>query len=214
MSVQLQALADEVFDAAAALDLVAPPWARSAPALASTLAAPGGTNETQAAMVQVFTEISSSSGGGRSQIPSPSGGGQGGGFSILPVQSEEAWVAFEGLLRADAAEPGRTDAATAQVTRLYRWRAANTAHRFYLANDGDRAVARVGLFQHRTTAYLEGLFTHPDFRQRGAGSFLTQAMEAEARAVGCERVALLCTRESGLRAYFERLGFRVVGERS
>lgn len=197
MSVQLQALADEVFEAAAALDLVVPSGMRKVAALAAT----GSRSETRLAMVQVFT-----------QNPFASGGGQGGGLTILGVQGEEGWVAFEGLIRADTAAEGRTDAMTAQLISLYRWRAANTPHRLYLAHDGDRAVAHVGLFQHRSTAYLHALFSHPGFRRRGAGSFLTLAMDSEARAMGCERVVLQCTRDSRLPAYFERLGFRVVGE--
>jgi N-acetylglutamate synthase-like GNAT family acetyltransferase len=204
VSVQLRALADEVFEAAAALDLVVQSGVRSVP----SLTAPGLTNQTELPMVQVFTPDAG-------LLPSPlAGEGQAGGLSILPVRDEEGWAAFVGVISAEAVEQARSDDTTVQLINLYRWRAANTPHRFYLAKDGDHAVACVGLFQHRTTAYLHGLFTHPDFRRRGAGSFLTQAMEAEARAVGCERVALLCTRESGLPAYFERLGFRVVGERS
>jgi GNAT superfamily N-acetyltransferase len=148
------------------------------------------------------------------QFPSPlAGEGQGGGYSILSVQRDEAWGAFEDLIRAGGAEGGWTDAMTAQLIALHRWRATNTPHRFYVAYHGNRAVAHVGLFQHRTTAYLHALFTHRDFRRRGAGAFLTQAMDGEARAAGCERVALQCLRESGLLGYFERLGFRVVGER-
>ena len=163
-------------------------------------------------MVQAFTQIPSRT-GGRTQIASPSGVEQGGGLTMLPVQDEEQWLAFNGLIRAASTEDGGTREMTAQLIALHRWRATNTPHRFYVAYHGDRAVAHVGLFQHRTTAYLHALFTHRDFRRRGAGAFLTQAMDAEARAVGCERVALQCLRESGLPGYFERLGFRVVGER-
>ena len=39
------------------------------------------------------------------------------------------------------------------------------------------------------------------------------AMSAEARNVGCERLTLQCTRDSFLPAYYERLGFRAVGEK-
>ena len=199
MSVQLQALADEVFDAAAALDLVAPPEMHP-------VARHRG--ETRVAMVQTFIPHSGPA------FPSPlAGEGQGRGYSVLPVESGKAWMAFEDLIRVDAAECGWSDAMTAELIALDRWRAANTPHRFYLAVEGDRAVAHVGLFQHRSSAYLHALFTHPDYRQRGAGSFLTLAMASEARSVGCERVVLQCSRESGLPAYFERLGFRTVGER-
>jgi N-acetylglutamate synthase-like GNAT family acetyltransferase len=194
VSVQLQALADEVFDAAVALDLVVPPGIRPAAS---------DRSETRVAMVQTF-----------GAVPSPlAGEGQGGGFSILLVETDEAWMAFERLIRVDAAECGRTDAMIVDLITACRWRAANTAHRFYLALEGDRAVAHVGLFQHRTSAYLHALFTDPEYRGRGAGSFLTVAMDSQARSVGCERVVLQCARESRLPAYFERLGFRAVGER-
>ncbi len=199
MSVQLQALADEVFDAAAALDLVAPPEMRPVARR---------SRQTRVAMVQTFTPHLGP------VVPSGlSGDGQRRRYSVLSVQSAPAWVAFEDLIRVGAAERGWTDATTAQLITLDRWRAANTSHRFYLALEGDRAVAHVGLFQHRWSAYLHALFTHPDDRRRGAGSFLTLAMGAEARSVGCERVVLQCAKESGLPAYFERLGFRGVGER-
>jgi N-acetylglutamate synthase-like GNAT family acetyltransferase len=189
VSVQLQALADEVFDAAAALDLVVPPELRPIVSFGS---------EIQVAMVQAFTEN-----------PSPDGGGKGGGFTILPVRDAEGWAAFERLIHATGAEQGRTH----EMITLFRWRAANTPGRFYLAYHGDRAVAHVGLFQHRSSGYLHALFTHPEYRQRGAGSFLTLAMGSAAHGMGCERVVLQCPRESGLPAYFKRLGFRSVGER-
>jgi GNAT superfamily N-acetyltransferase len=192
VSVQLQALADEVFDAEAAIDLVVPSDLR-------TIAAPG---DTLVAMVQAF-----------SASPSPPGAGQGDGFSLFPARDEQRWLAFKELICADSEEQGRTEQALAELIALYRWRATNTPQHFYLAYHGERAVAHIGLFQHRTTAYLHALFTHPDSRRRGAGSFLTRAMGAEARALGCERVALLCPRDSGLPTYFERFGFRVVGER-
>jgi GNAT superfamily N-acetyltransferase len=100
-----------------------------------------------------------------------------------------------------------------QLNGLYRWRAANTPHYFYLADDGAHAVGHVGLFQHRASAYLHGLYTHPSARRKGAGAALTLAMSAQARVLGCERLTLQCTRDSFLPAYYERLGFRVVGEK-
>ena len=101
----------------------------------------------------------------------------------------------------------------AQLIALYRWRAANTPHHYYLADDGTQTVGHVGLFQHGTNAYLHGLYTHPSARRRGAGAALTLAMSAEARTLGCQRLTLQCTRDSSLPAYYERLGFRAVGEK-
>jgi hypothetical protein len=140
-------------------------------ALNPRLIAAGYTSETRVAMVQVSIPAT----------PSPSGGGQGGGFKILPVASEESWAAFEGLIHADTQEHGWTGPMRAQLIALYRWRAANTPHHFYLADDGTQTVGHVGLFQHGTSAYLHGLYTLPSARRRGAGAALTFAMSAEAR---------------------------------
>jgi len=200
VSVQLDALAAEVFEAAAALDLPAPPELRAAAALGPSVGAPGAT-QRRVAMVQVFNEI-----------PSRAGGPPAAGFTLVPVRDDSAWMACAELIRLDVAEAGGTAEMTAGLISLNRWRASNTPPGFYLAYQGDRAVAFVGLFQHRTSAYLHSLFTEPNVRSRGAGSFLTRAMNAEARSIGCERVVLQCTPESRLPAFFERLGFRAVGE--
>jgi len=172
-------------------------------ALNPRLVGAGYNSETRVAMVQVSLP----------STPSASGGGQGGGFKILPVESEESWAAFERLIHADTEEHGWTEPMRAQLIALYRWRAANTPHRYYLADDGTQTVGHVGLFQQGTTAYLHGLYTHPSARRRGAGAALTLAMSAQARALGCERLTLQCTRDSSLPGYYARLGFRAVGEK-
>ena len=170
-------------------------------ALDPRLVAVGYSSETRVAMIQTFT-------------PSPlAGEGRGGGYSILPVRTERAWSAFEGLIHADTEEHSWTEPMRTQLIALYHWRAANTPHHFYLADDSTQTVGHVGLFQHGTTAYLHGLYTHPSARRRGAGAALTLAMSAEARALGCDRLTLQCTRDSFLPAYYERLGFRAVGEK-
>ena len=252
MSVQLEALADEVFGAAAAQgraggeslrrpfgelvwnatypdlfflngieDLVAPSWdaadlekvvRESIPrattysassrdpatiaALNPRLIAAGYSSETRVAMVQVSE-----------------GEGQRGGYTTRSVRTEKAWGAFEALIRADTHEHGWTDPMREQLIALYRWRAANTPHHFYLAENGAETVGHVGLFQHGASAYLHGLYTHPSARRQGAGAALTLAMSSEARALGCDRLTLQCTRDSSLPAYYQRLGFRVVGEK-
>jgi len=257
VSVQLEALAEEVFAAAAAQgrvggesvrrpfgeivrnptypdlfflngieDLVAPTWQaadlervvqdaipgaityRASSRDPATIAvlnplllAAGYSSETRVAMVQVSAPSHTSA------------EGQGGGFKIRPVASEEAWEAFERLIDADTKEHGWTDPMRAQLIALYRWRAANTPHHYYLADDGTQTVGHVGLFQHGTNAYLHGLYTHPSVRRRGAGAALTLAMSAEASALGCQRLSLQCTCDSSLPAYYERLGFRAVGEK-
>jgi N-acetylglutamate synthase-like GNAT family acetyltransferase len=121
--------------------------------------------------------------------------------------------AFEGLIHADTQEHGWTGPMKAQLIALYRWRAANTPHHFYLADDGTQTVGHVGVFQHSMSGYLHGLYTRPSARRRGVGATLTLAMSAQARALGCERLTLQCTRDSSLPAYYQRLGFRAVGEK-
>jgi N-acetylglutamate synthase-like GNAT family acetyltransferase len=268
LSVQLEALADEVFGAAAAQgrvggesvrrpfgeivwnttypdlfflngieDLVAPNWEAAdlervvheampgattyrassrdpatIAALNPRLIAAGYTSEARVAMVQV--SIPSPLAGEGSNSPCPlAGAGRGGGYSILPVRTEEAWVAFDGLIHADTQEHGWTGPMKAQLIALYRWRAANTPHHFYLADDGTQTVGHVGVFQHSMSGYLHGLYTRPSARRRGVGATLTLAMSAQARALGCERLTLQCTRDSSLPAYYQRLGFRAVGEK-
>jgi len=165
-------------------------------ALTPRLVAAGYRSETRVAMVQV-------------SIPEA----QRSAFSIVRVDSPQTWHGFEALIHADTREHSWTEPMRAQLIALYHWRAANTPHHFYLAGDGERTVAHVGLFQHGTTAYLHGLYTHPAARRRGAGAALTLAMSAQARAFGCERLTLQCTRDSFLPAYYHQLGFRTVGER-
>ena len=167
-------------------------------ALNPRLLTAGYTSEVRVAMVQVST---------------PGGEWPGVGFNIRPVAGEASWAAFEALIDADTQEHGWTDAMRAQLIALYRWRAANTPHHFYLADDGAQTVGHVGLFQHGSGAYLHGLYTHPSARRRGVGAALTLAMSAQGRALGAERLTLQCTRDSWLPAYYERLGFRTVGEK-
>jgi GNAT superfamily N-acetyltransferase len=143
----------------------------------------------------------------------PRGQGRGGGFTIRPVQTEPQWTAFERLIYADAEEHGWTPPMALQLIALYRWRASNTPHYFYLADDGEHTLGHVGLFQHGANAYLHGLHTFPSARRRGVGAALTLAMSGAAQALGCERLTLQCTRDSFLPAYYERLGFRAVGEK-
>ena len=170
-------------------------------ALDPRLVAAGYSSETRVAMIQTFP-------------PSPlAGEGRGGGYSILPVQTQPQWAAFERLIHADTEEHGWTEPMSAQLIALYRWRSANTPHHYYLADEGKQTVGHVGLFQHGATAYLHGLYTHPSARRRGAGAALTLAMSAQAGALGCERLTLQCTRDSWLPGYYEALGFRAVGEK-
>jgi GNAT superfamily N-acetyltransferase len=251
VSVQLEALADEAFNAGAAharagtysvrrpfgeviwnpvcpdlifvnviQDLVAPDWtvadleravreelsgarrvrinsrhAETITRLSRPLAAAGYESETRVGMVQV-------------DMPSAPGSG----LSIRKVETSPTWAAFDELNRVDIAEAGGNETLTQQLIDLCHWRAANTAHHYFLAYQADGAVACLGLFQDGTTAYLHSLFTHPAHRRMGAGSDLMLAVSEQALAMGCQRIALRCTRDSGLPAFYARLGFRAVGE--
>jgi GNAT superfamily N-acetyltransferase len=184
-------------------------------ALNPRLIAAGYTSETRVAMIQVSIPPAPFPLAAESlKSPSPlAGEGWGGGYTIVPVTTAEAWAAFEALIQADTQEHGWTESMRAQLAALYRWRTGNTPHHFYLADDGAETVGHVGLFQHGATGYLHGLYTHPSARRRGAGTALTLAMSAEAQALGCDRLTLQCTRDSFLPGYYERLGFRAVGEK-
>lgn len=260
MSVQLQALADEVFAAASAQaragaqtvrrpfgetvwnpnypdlfflngirDLVAPDWqvadfeaavqqtiprvraftacsrdSRTIATLGASLVAAGYEHDLRIALIWAFTP--------GPKFASPAGGGQGGGFTIVPVDNPERWTAFEQLLVADMQWHRWTQGMREQLVALYKWQADQTPTRFFLAYEADRAVAHVGLFQHGATAYVHALFTVREARRRGAGSILTLAMRKEAIAVGCDRLTLQCRDDGYLPGYFTRLGFRAVGE--
>jgi GNAT superfamily N-acetyltransferase len=252
VAVQLDALADDVFDAAAAQSflsgqssrrsyglvirnpdypdlffmngidrLVAPRWGvseleaalrealpgiqnlratsrdpQTIAMLRPRLAAAGYNSEIRVAMVQVRE---------RDALRSTK-------ISIAAVESSDRWKDFESSIRADTAEHEWSEAMTLQMIALQRWRAAHSAHHFFLAYDGDGPVAHVGLYQHGSNAYFHALYTLPSARRRGIGSALTVAMGGQARAMGSARLVLQCIKDTTLPAFYERLGFRTVGE--
>lgn len=133
-------------------------------------------------------------------------------FRLERVSDARSWRDFEGLARTDWAD---AEAKTVEeVIAFYHWSVDNAPQRFYLAYDHDRAIAHAGLHQHGFTGYFHALFTVPEARRRGAGSMLTNRLSAEAHAAGCDRLVLHCDRDSALPSYYERLGFRTVGEES
>ncbi len=252
MSVQLDALADEVFDAAAAQarigsqsrrlpygeavwnpdypdlyflngigSLVAPDWSvqdveqailaimpgvrafraitrdpETVAGLGARLSTAGYDHEVRVGMVQVT-------------VPSVAEASR---FSIRRVDDERSWEDYIGTLNADNAEHGSSPAMGAQLLALYRWRSKHTPTRYYLAFDGSRAVAHVGLYQHGVTGYLHGLFTRPESRRQGAAAALTIALASESQAMGCNRLTLQCIDDGHLPRYYATLGFRTVGE--
>lgn len=252
LSVQLDALADEVFDAAAAQarlgsqsrrlpngeviwnldypdlfflngigDLVAPDWSvedfeqtiqeavpsarnfrglsrdpRTVARLGRRLIDAGYQHDVRLGMVQVSMP---------SAPPSTS-------FEIVGVSDGRSLADFEASLRTDGQEHGWSRAMIDQYVSLCHHRAAETTTRYFLAYQNGQPIAHVGLFQHRATAYLHGLYTRPAFRRRGAGSALTGAMSDQAIVIGCDRLTLQCSDDGYLPGYYARLGFRPVGE--
>lgn len=142
----------------------------------------------------------------------PSSEPRAGNFEVRPVETAEAWQAFEASIGEDTTEHGWTSAMTAQLIRLYRWQVENQPQSWLLAFDGPAAVGHVGLYQHATVGYLHAVYTRVAARRRGVGSALVTAAAEKARALGCERLTLQCDRDSFLPAYYETLGFRTVGE--
>jgi GNAT superfamily N-acetyltransferase len=131
--------------------------------------------------------------------------------AVRLVETPADWQAFEGLIREDTAEHDWSSVMTEQLIRLYR-PGEEQPPRWLLAHAAGEAVAYVGLYQHGTVGYLYALYTRPSARRRGTGSTLVYQAGRRARALGCERLTLQCTRDSFLPAYYEALGFRTVGE--
>ncbi|MEO6797377.1 MAG: GNAT family N-acetyltransferase [Candidatus Dormibacter sp.] len=145
------------------------------------------------------------------QVAPPDGPGVG-GPEVGLIESAADWRAFEQLVGEDAREHGWTPAMTGQLVALYRWQAANQPQSWLLARASGDPVGRVGLYQHGTVGYLHALYTRASARRRGVGSSLVWAVGERARALGCERVTLQCTRDSFLPGFYRALGFRTVGE--
>ncbi|HEY8677226.1 MAG TPA: GNAT family N-acetyltransferase [Candidatus Dormibacteraeota bacterium] len=163
-------------------------------ALGPRLVDAGYAAEARVAMVQTF---------GPEERPSLA--------RIRPVKDAATWVDFENLIRQDLRD-GWTPAMTAQLIGLYRWRDANLPQRFFLAYEDGRPLGHVGLYQHGTTGLIHALFTDAQARRRGVASALLHAVRNHATAAGCDRIALHCARDSELPAFYQRQGFRAVGE--
>ena len=166
-------------------------------ALGPAFTASGYRLEVRVAMVQAFFDFASPLGGE---------------YQVGSVQDALSWSAFEESIWEEDREHGRTPAMTEQFIRLCHWRAGNTPHRFFIATEEDRALGRLGLFQHGATAYLHGLYIRPAARRRGVGAALTRGMTAEMRAMGADRLTLECSDDGYLPGYYTRLGFRPVGQ--
>jgi GNAT superfamily N-acetyltransferase len=132
--------------------------------------------------------------------------------SVIPVDSASAWSDFEAMIHVESRDDGWTPQMTEQYIRLCRWRAGNTAHRYYLLDESGHPLSRVGLFQSGRTVYLHGLYTRPDARRRGAGAALMLAMGSETQRMGSDRLVLQTVEDGHLPQYYARLGYRPVGE--
>ncbi len=89
--------------------------------------------------------------------------------------------------------------------------AENIRH-FYVARDRSGAVVgTAGAEIHGQQALLRSVCVAPDWRNRGLGTLLAEAVLARARSAGCREVYLLTTTAAG---YFSRRGFARVDRSS
>ncbi|MDQ6709581.1 MAG: GNAT family N-acetyltransferase [Candidatus Dormibacteraeota bacterium] len=131
---------------------------------------------------------------------------------ISLVETATDWQDFELSISNDTSEHHWTGAMTRQLVDLYRTQGTNPSQSWLLARDEGEPLGHVGLYQHATVGYLHALFTRETARRRGVGAALVEETERRARAIGCERLTLQCTRDSFLPAYYRAFGFRTVGE--
>jgi N-acetylglutamate synthase-like GNAT family acetyltransferase len=78
--------------------------------------------------------------------------------------------------------------------------------RFWVAEDGGRLVGAIGLERYGADGLLRSLVVAPDWRGRGVGAALVEALERDARFGGVEMLVLLT---QTARPFFERLGYTV-----
>jgi len=78
--------------------------------------------------------------------------------------------------------------------------------------EGWEPVGRIGLYQFGFVGRLRNLFTTPNSRKRGVARTRMVRMSEWGRQKGCQRIGLLCTRDSTLPRFYEGQGFRDVGE--
>lgn len=135
-------------------------------------------------------------------------------LEIHEVETDQDWRAYERLIEEGGLEHGWSRSMIAQLERLYRWQAENQPQTWLLTFGNGEAVAHAGLYQHGTVGYFHALYTRRSFRRRGAGSTLVNQAGRLARRLGCERLTLQCSRDSFLPAYYQAMGFRIVGEMS
>lgn len=129
---------------------------------------------------------------------------------IVPVADGPTWAAFDTQVEQDWRRwPQST---IRQVIAVFHAFTEVLPDRFYLAMLDGGVVGRVGMLRHRDLGYVHGLAVLPTVRRRGVGTALMRAMEAQARAEGCERIALLCETDSWLPAYYGRLGYIPISE--
>lgn len=90
----------------------------------------------------------------------------------------------------------------------------NQGHEVALVAESDGRLAGACLFvrneiepQHDVSPWLAGLVVAPEFRGRGVGSMLVEAIEAHARSVDCPVIHLYT---SGAEGFYAALGWSVV----
>ena len=77
-----------------------------------------------------------------------------------------------------------------------------------------RVVGYVGVISAPPEGEITNVATHPDFRRRGVGEGILEALKREAEDRGIESLYLEVRRSnSPARGLYEKMGFAVIGER-
>ncbi|HEY0491882.1 MAG TPA: GNAT family N-acetyltransferase [Candidatus Dormibacteraeota bacterium] len=131
--------------------------------------------------------------------------------NVRLVETPADWDNFDRLIRAETAQHGWRVEISEQLTRLYR-QGEKDVQSWLLGCVEGQTAGYVGLYQHGRVGYLHALYTRPESRRHGLGSALIHEASELARTRGCERLTLQCARDSFLPNFYQRLGFRGVGE--
>jgi ribosomal protein S18 acetylase RimI-like enzyme len=137
-----------------------------------------------------------------------------GGWSLREATEADVPAMVAGALAAFAEYEGRLDppsSAHGETAETVREK-LKTA-RGVLACAAGEVLGSVFFEPAEGHIYLFRLAVHPAYRRRGVGRSLIEYVEKQARALGLPRVRLgVRVALTGQRAYYERLGYRQVGE--
>jgi GNAT superfamily N-acetyltransferase len=125
------------------------------------------------------------------------------GYTLEPATDD---AGLGGVARAAVGGFGMDGELVTPVTQfLIALTAGDSPWRFYLARDGDAAVATAGLFLGSEVAGIYIVATVPAARRRGLGAAVTAAALRDARDSGQDTMVLQASRMG--HAVYQRLGF-------